>query len=377
MLNENQNIRVCHVVNSVGEAEVVADIAVAITRYNYVEADILSWFKADGFDNDHIVNVSCVDAPNTVLGIDKNTYTKARNNLKQYDIIQTHHNHSGIYAKIIGLRNGIPVISTEQNNHIGFTFKGRLANGITNAWADQITCVSQSVYESFKNWERFLIDDKNVSIIYNGVDVERIEESKHVDWSVRDEIGVKKEVVLLGTAGMLTKQKAHDTLIEALSRANKKADEEIHLVIAGDGELRDYLENIAEKEGMSRSVHFLGLISRKKTYRMMDECDIYAMPSRWEGFSGAAVEAMWLGSACIFSDIGEFKYPYEGAALFHSVDDAEALSEEIIKLTENPNKRKSIGEKARERAKDYSAESISKEYVNLYEKLLSQGKKLN
>ncbi|XGI84218.1 glycosyltransferase family 4 protein [Halorutilales archaeon Cl-col2-1] len=372
MSRDEEDIRVCHVVNSVGESSVPADIAVAITRYTDVEADILAWFNADEFDNDDIIDVSCVNAPDNVLGVSRETYAKARDTLKEYDIIQAHHNHSGTYAKIIGLRNGIPVISTEQNNHVGFTRKGRLANGITNAWADRITCVSQSVYESFNKWEHLLIDDGDVRIIYNGVDIERIEEFRDLDWSVRDEIGISEDIVLMGTAGMLTEQKAHDTLIQALLRANKKTNEEIHLVIAGDGELRDHLKNIAKNEDILDNVHFLGFVNRQRAYKMMEECDIYAMPSRWEGFSAAAVEAMSLGSACIFSDIGEFKHSYEGAALFHPVDDSETLSERVVELTENPEKRKELGKKARERAKDYSTENISEEYVDLYEEVLSK-----
>lgn len=105
---------------------------------------------------------------------------------------------------------------------------------------------------------------------------------------------------------------------------------------------------------------------------MIEECDIYAMPSRWEGFSAAAVEAMGLGSACIFSDIGEFKYSYEGAALFHPVDDVAALAERIVKLAENPDHREELGEKAQKRARRYSTENISKEYVELYNEILSE-----
>ena len=48
--------------------------------------------------------MTCLEAPDTALGIDLATYRAARDHLRRYDIVQTHPTHSGAFAKIIAYR---------------------------------------------------------------------------------------------------------------------------------------------------------------------------------------------------------------------------------------------------------------------------------
>ena len=363
------SVDVCHVVNAVDTTSVPADIAVSLAKYTDVRADVLAWFAAEDFEDDHLVDVYCLDAPDTALGVDRRLLRRARDFLSSYDVVQTHHPHSGTFAKPIAAAQGTILVSTEQNTHGGFTMKGQIGNAVTNPLADVVTCVSESVRESLAWWERYLLAGTDVRVIYNGVDLKRVVESRDEDWDVADVADIDPGSFLVGTAGMLTEQKAHDVLIRGVAGARERGHD-AELVVAGDGGLRADLEALARELGVAESVHFLGVIDRTEVYSMMTDLDLYAMPSRWEGFSAAAIEALGLGVPCLFSDISEFTKPFTNVAVFHRVDDPADLSERLCELVEDDQWRTGLGERGAKRAEDFTLEEIATQYASLYNELV-------
>lgn len=367
----SKSIRVCYVVNSVHDSSIPADLAKGITRYTDIEVDILAWFEARPFESDQLVDVRSLDTPRTTLGINRQTFRTALPQLNQYDIIQAHHNHSGSFAKVMAYSKGIPVISREGNLRTGFSRKGLIVNGLTNVLTDKIVCNSRSVHDSFKRWERLLIRPDKVEIIPNGVDFNRLEASESLDWSIFDACDVDPDSILVGNAAMLTPQKGHDVLLRAIREVNDQGEQTIELVIAGDGPLMSSLENLAIDLGLESKAHFLGRLDRQYVYRMMHEIDIYSMPSRWEGLSAAALEALAIGNPCVFSDIGPFTEPFNDVALFHPVDDADALADLLLKLSRQPERRDALGERAKHLVEEqYSMQTIANQYRNLYHEIL-------
>jgi glycosyltransferase involved in cell wall biosynthesis len=173
----------------------------------------------------------------------------------------------------------------------------------------------------------------------------------------------------VSNAALLTEQKAHDVLIRAL--AATQTDERVELAVAGDGPLEPRLRSLAEREGVTDRVHLLGRIDRKQVYQLIRESDIYAMPSRWEGFSAAAVEAMGLGAACVFSDIEPFREPYDDVALFHPVDEVDDLADRLVTLVERPDLRDDLAVAGRELVEtQYTMESVARQYRELYAEVI-------
>lgn len=365
------DLRICYVVNSVSETSVPATIATALVDYEDVTVDVLAWFDASTFRGDDRVGVDCLDAPRSTLGMDRRTYSSARDHLREYDLIQVHHNHSGSIAKVIGHRLGVPMVSREGNVRSGFTRKGRIANGLTNALVDRIVPNGKAVYESFTRWERLLADDDRVRIIPNGVDLDRIERARTSEESVLETVDVPSDAVVVGTAAVLSEQKAIDTLIRGLGRAMERTDRRIDVVVAGDGPRRRALGELATELDLEDSVHFVGMVDRDAVYRLLSEIDIYAMPSRWEGFANAAVEALGAGTPCVFSDIDPFVVPYRDVAHFHRVDDPADLADRLVELAENPDLRAEYGRRGRELVeKEYTLESVARQYADLYSEIV-------
>lgn len=365
-------MRVCYVVNKVSETSVPATIATALVDNEDVDVDILAWFEAEPFEGDDRVSVSCVDAPSTTLGIDRRSYRRLRDELSEYDLVQAHHNHSGSFAKVAAASLDIPVVSREGNTRNGFTRKGRIANGLTNRLADRVVCNSPAVYDSFTRWEQWLIDDDRVELIPNGVDLERIDAARDDEWDVREDHSIPSDSVLVGTAASLTEQKGLDTLIRGVAGANAESDRRLDLVVAGDGPLYHALKQITICEEISDHVHLLGRLPRRSVYRLFAQLDIYAMPSRWEGFPNAAVEAMGARNACVFSDIDVFTDAYSDVALFHSVDNVDELIEKLTEFVDDPKKRDLYSRRGRELIEaKYTLKSVATQYYTLYEQLTS------
>lgn len=334
---------------------------------NIENVGMVAWFGIESLDGIDGVNTHSLDIKGTYR-INREQYAAAKSILSDYDIIHTHRPHSGFYGKLVAKRLGKPVVQTEHNNHVGYTIKGQVANGVTNLLADAVVCVSESVHESFAWWEDIVVRDGKVHISHNGVDIERIKQAGELNWSLHDMVDIDSEAVLVGSAGMLTEQKAHDVLIEAVDRANAKSQQPIELVISGDGELREPLKRQITDAEYSERLHLLGFLEeREQVYKMMNEIDIYAMPSRWEGFCVAALEAMALGTPCVFSDIPEFKRPFQEVARFHTTDDAVSMSRAIASLADTPDERQMLGEKSRELvASTYTMEHTAAEYLKKY-----------
>jgi phosphatidylinositol alpha-1,6-mannosyltransferase len=92
--------------------------------------------------------------------------------------------------------------------------------------------------------------------------------------------------------------KGMDTLITALPRLLTQRPE-LQLVIAGSGDDRAWLEDLAEQNGVNRHVHFLAELSYPELAACYSACEIFALPSKGEGFGLVYLEAMACGKPVI------------------------------------------------------------------------------
>ncbi len=92
--------------------------------------------------------------------------------------------------------------------------------------------------------------------------------------------------------------KGMDTLITALPRL-LTAWPELQLVLVGEGDDRAWLEDLAEQNGVNRHVHFLSGLSHAELAGCYSGCEIFALPSRGEGFGLVYLEAMACGKPVI------------------------------------------------------------------------------
>jgi glycosyltransferase involved in cell wall biosynthesis len=102
--------------------------------------------------------------------------------------------------------------------------------------------------------------------------------------------------------GSLQHRKGFDMLINSLSYLNDGYKMRVKVYIAGDGPERSNLNQLINKHRLADSVFLLGNVSN--VVPLINECDIYCMPSRDEGLSIALIESMCLGKPIIATKVG-------------------------------------------------------------------------
>lgn len=154
--------------------------------------------------------------------------------------------------------------------------------------------------------------------------------------------------------GMLKQlYKAPDVLIDAVAMC-VQSGLDLRLLIVGDGEQRALLERQAAGLGLAQRVLFLGQVPAGRAVRgLLDQADLFVLPSRQEGLPRAMIEAMARGLPCIGSTVGGIPELLPPDDLVPP-GDAAALAAKIGAVLANPARRVAMATRNRARAADYS-----------------------
>jgi phosphatidyl-myo-inositol dimannoside synthase len=144
--------------------------------------------------------------------------------------------------------------------------------------------------------------------------------------------------------------KGMDTLITALPKLLTRWPE-LELVMIGQGDDRDWLQDLAEKNGVSMHVHFLAQLSGAELAACYAACEIFALPSRGEGFGMVYLEAMASGKPVIGGLHGGAPEVIQDGVTGYLVPhgDAAHLATCIETLLTNPALAQEMGRKGKER----------------------------
>lgn len=144
--------------------------------------------------------------------------------------------------------------------------------------------------------------------------------------------------------------KGMDTLITALPRLLAHRPD-VQLVAVGQGDDRAWLEDLAEKNGVRWHVHFLSGVSYAELAACYSACEIFALPSRGEGFGLVYLEAMACGKPVIGGSHGGAPEVIQDGVTGYLVPhgDAPHLATSIETLLSDPALGREMGARGRER----------------------------
>jgi glycosyltransferase involved in cell wall biosynthesis len=191
----------------------------------------------------------------------------------------------------------------------------------------------------------------------------------------RRELGLDENAFLIGYAGKLVEEKGLRTLLQAFADA-AEGREDMYLVLAGGGLLKNELKASAANIGLGERVHFPGVIHNSGLPAFMNALDIFVLPSEtrrnWrEQFGRVIVEAMSCGVPVIGSDSGEIPTVLGDAGLVFHEGDAPALAAHIRCLISDPLQRARLSSLGRERVlKHFSIEQVADQHYAIYQELL-------
>ncbi|WP_311763131.1 glycosyltransferase [Proteus terrae] len=295
---------------------------------------------------------------------------KARAIIKKFkpDIVHSHMFHANIFSRILRLFCKIPIlISTAHNKNEGGKLRMFLYR-ITDKLATISTNVSQEAVDSFILQKA--TTSKKMLTMFNGIDTTIFSFNEVVRKKKRAEINLDNETDLILAVGRLTKAKDYPNLLHAFSKLNLSKKNK--LVIIGDGEEKENLQQLAYDLKISKDIIWLGI--RHDVQDWMSACDLFVLSSAWEGFGLVVAEAMACERLVIGTDSGGVKEVINKYGLVIPPEDSIALSSVITEyLTLPEHKRNTLGILARRHIIDtFSIEKISQKWLDLYSELLNK-----
>lgn len=142
------------------------------------------------------------------------------------------------------------------------------------------------------------LEKGNVTILPNAIPIEKFVFHKETRERLRKKLQIDNKIVI-GHVARLTKQKNQKFLLQILAEIVKK-EQNVKLLIIGDGELKQELIEKARELGLGQYIDWMGI--RDNINELMLCFDVFVLTSFYEGMPNVVVEAQASGLSCILSD---------------------------------------------------------------------------
>jgi len=302
------------------------------------------------------VNVPVTTVPYAKIG----AFKLARNLLNtcalfEPGIIHSHHRFTTFAADLL-VKKRYPVIHTEHVLRSSKKFLFRYGN--------LATAVHSSVADNLINYYR--VPNQHVRSITNGV-AQPVVVPQAIEEMQRRYPGNSVKFLCIGR---LEEQKGHVYLLRAAAALPQEYREKLKIFLAGDGSLEAHLKKEAAALGVQNNFIFLG--HSPNSGALLRFCDIFILPSLWEGLPLSVLEAFSMGKPVIATGIEGTKdlVQHNETGLLAPPRDPAALAEMIKILMDRPELRQSIAAAGyRLWENRYSLQIMASRYQKLYQEL--------
>lgn len=217
-------------------------------------------------------------------------------------------------------------------------------------------CITNKVREELV---RFLPRYKDrYDVIYNGVDLNRFSRTAKSYSRIQPDSPIN-----IGMAGRLHGYKDHPTLIKAIA----KLPEHYHLHLAGDGDKKQQLQDLAQQLNCAHRVHWHGVISDVPTF--LSNLDVYVQSSIIEGFGLAAVEAMAEGLPVLGSNVPGLDEVIGNDSYLFELGNEQELADKIEIICSSQAHYEMATQFFVERCKSFTLEQFRESYYKAYDEL--------
>lgn len=224
--------------------------------------------------------------------------------------------------------------------------------------ANAIIALTQDMKEKIQE-----VCKRDASVIPNGVDLEKFQRLSHRN-TFKLATNGQKTILFVGRLHPI---KGIAYLIEAMNTIVKK-NPKARLLLIGNGEERQNLENLVKELDLAKYVNFIGKVPNEKVLEYMIASDVLVLPSLSEGFPLTILEAMACGLPIVATKVGgipEIVKNGEGGFLVEPQNTAE-ISEKVLMFLENDELRERISQNNIIEAKKYSWEAVVERLEKVY-----------
>ena len=184
---------------------------------------------------------------------------------------------------------------------------------------------------------------------------------------VREELQLAPKDFLLLCIAEFIPRKRHSDIIHAIEKLNRP---DIHLALAGDGDLQTTIEQLTVKLGLAKQVHFLGF--RSDIPELITASHAVLLVSQQEGLPRSIMEALCLATPVIGTNIrGIRDLLANDCGLLVEVGDIEKLARAMAWMVDNPDAAVQMGQRGQNQMADYDINNIVQLYAELYDRALA------
>jgi Glycosyltransferase len=286
---------------------------------------------------------------------------------RSFDVVHTHGPLAPNLPGWATLLSPYPVVSTFHTSFVGFNWYKVARVFLMPVWKKIRVAIAVS-----KTAKDIMVPyfKGNYEIIPNGVDTERFkpEGEKHRIYSE-----IKGKTILF--VGRLEPRKGPDLLLRAfVSRWMDFEKENVHLIFAGEGPLKEMLKSMVP-ENLKGRIHFLGMVPFEELPKLYRGADVYTSPAiGGETFGLVLIEAMASGVPVVAGyNEGYINVIEDGEnGLLSKVKDPNDYAEALLRVLRDKNLRRKLIENGLKTASKYSWENVAKKVEEVYLRVLDR-----
>ena len=291
-----------------------------------------------------------------------------KNNIQ---VVHCHLPWAGFVGRIVHLISGTPVVYTEHNKQERYQYLTRLFNKFSFNLQSTAIAVSEDVAQSINI---NINPSIQINTILNGINTEKFRRNLPVGQKIRADLGIPSDAIVIGSLGVFRTQKRSNAWLEIFATVSKQ-NPKIRGILVGDGPLKQDIILQIKTLGLEKIVFLPGI--QRNANDWYASMDIFMMTSEFEGLPLALLEAMSCECAVVATKAGGIREVVNDGinGLTVAVDQWPCLVEKVQFLLDNPSKRISIGQAARDRVvHHFSIHQMTKQLENLYTSYVDSGK---
>lgn len=249
-------------------------------------------------------------------------------------------------------------------------FVNRACAFLSQKFAARIVCCSEA---SLRIHRELSYPSEKLEVIPNGFDSEQIKPDPAARVSVRKELGISSDALLIGMAARFHPHKDHHNFVRAATLLHRQMPE-VHFLLCGLNITREnsQLTRWIEEAGIGDRCHLLGLCHDMP--RFFAALDIATTASRSEAFPVVIGEAMACGTPCVVTDVGDSALIVDKTGIVVPPGNPEALARAWRQLIVAGHEvRRLLGLAARRRVqKHFALPAIVRRYESIYAELAAR-----
>ncbi len=232
-------------------------------------------------------------------------------------------------------------------------------------FVDNVVFVSNTNAEAAK---KMRLTKTTTTVIHNGL---RTDELHFLDRTTARrklaqlaEVEILESAFLIGSIGRLDMAKNYEFLIQQVALLQSE-NPSIQACVIGEGPLRSKLEQYIRAQKVRNRFTLVGEMPLAASF--LKAFDLFVLPSRYEGFSIAILEALSAGIPILASDVGGAReqLPYTDLQVYPAGDQG-AFQERLKFLMNNESERSKLAEANQERSLTFHIGATTKAYRRLY-----------